>query len=134
MLIVALIGLGVISTPHRAPFTPLDYGVFIAALALGAGIGWLRAKTIRLSVDPVTQEVTSAVSPIGLLVIAAVFVVRFGLRSAAGVEARWLHMDPAVIEDGLLLLAAGLVVAQRVEVYIRARRMLAGTGAAGAAA
>ena len=127
MIIVLLIGMGVAFTPHRAPFTALDYGVFLVALAVGAAGGWWRAKTVRLSVDPATREVTSTTSPIGLLIIAAVFAVRFGLRSAAGLEATWLHMDPAVIEDGLLLLAMGLVVAQRVEIFLRARRLLDGT-------
>lgn len=134
LLITALIGMGVVFTPHRAPFTPVDYAVFAAAIAVGAGIGWMRAKTVRLVVDPDTHNVTSSVSVVGLMIIGAVFVVRFGLRQAAGLEAQSLHMDPAVIEDGLLLLAAGLVVAQRVEIFIRARRLIEAAAPSGAAA
>lgn len=134
LLITFMIGMGVVFTPHRAPFTPVDYAVFVAAVAIGAGVGWMRAKTVRLTVDPATHEVTSSVSVIGLLIIGAVFAVRFGLRQAAGLEAQSLHMDPAIIEDGLLLLAAGLVVAQRVEIFIRAKRLIDAAAPVGVAA
>ena len=79
--IVALIAAGVAFTPHPA-FTAVDLAVFAAALAVGGGIGWLRAKAVTLTVDPATHEVTSATSPVGLVIIGAVFLVRFGLRSA----------------------------------------------------
>lgn len=125
-LIVALILAGVVFTPHRAAFGPVDYALFAVGAAVGAVVGWWRAKAVRLTVDPATHEVTSVTSPLGLLIIGAVFIVRFGLRSAAGVEAEALRVDPAVIGDAFLLLAAGLVVAQRVEIAVRARRLIAG--------
>ncbi len=123
-IIVALIAAGVIFTPHR-PFTGLDLAVFVAALAVGGGIGWLRAKAVKLTVDPATHEVTSATSPVGLMIVLAVFLVRFGLRSATAAEASVSGLDPAVLADAFLLLAAGLVVGQRVEIAIRARRLIA---------
>lgn len=125
LVILALIGAGVAATPHRGAFTLADYGVFLVALAAGAGVGWLRAKAVTLTVDPATHEVTSATSPVGLLIIVAVFLVRFGLRSATATEASVSGLDPAVIADAFLLLAAGLVVGQRVEIAIRARRLIA---------
>ena len=124
-VIVALIAAGVIFTPHRGPFTPLDFAVFAAALAVGGGIGWLRAKAVKLTVDPATHEVTSATSPVGLMIIVAVFLVRFGLRSATAAEAGVSGLDPAVIADAFLVLAAGLVVGQRVEIALRARQLIA---------
>ena len=124
VVICALIGAGVAFTPHRGPFTAVDLAVFAAALAAGAGVGWLRAKAVTLSVDPATHEVTSATSPVGLLIIVAVFLVRFGLRSATATEAGVSGLDPAVIADAFLLLAAGLVVGQRAEIAVRARRLV----------
>ncbi len=125
LVICALIAAGVVFTPHRAPFTPIDLAVFAAALAVGGGVGWLRAKAVTLSVDPATHEVTSATSPVGLLIIVAVFLVRFGLRSATTAEAGASGLDPTVIADAFLLLAGGLVVGQRTEIWIRARRLVA---------
>lgn len=124
-LILLSIASGVAFTPHRAPFGPADYAVFVAAAALGAAVGWFRAKAVRLSVDPATQAVTSTVSPVGLAIIAGVFVIRFGLRSAMTSGAAPLRVDPVVIGDAFLLLAGGLVAAQRIEIAIRARRLLA---------
>ena len=39
--------------------------------------------------------------------------------------AAW-HLDAAVVADALLLFAVGLIVAQRIEMYLRARRVQAG--------
>ena len=126
VVIVALIAAGVAFTPHRAAFTLVDFAVFALALAVGGAVGWLRAKAVRLTVDPATHELTSATSPIGLVIILAVFLVRFGLRSAAtGVQAGAAGLDPAVVADAFLLLAAGLVGGQRVEIAIRARKLIA---------
>ena len=132
LFILAAIAAGVAFTPHAAPFTPPDVALFAGATALGAAVGWWRAKAVRLSVDPATQAVTSTVSPVGLAIIAGVFVIRFGLRSAMGYGAGSLRMDPAVIGDAFLLLAGGLVVAQRTEIAIRARRLLAAASPAAA--
>ena len=124
LVITVLILAGVATQPHRGPFTLLDGGVFLLAVAAGAGVGWFRAKAVKLTVDPQTHEVTSTTSPVGLVIIVAVFLVRSGLRSAAGVEAGASGLDPAVIADAFLLLAAGLVVGQRVEIFLRARRLI----------
>ena len=125
LITIGMIGMGLAFTPHRGPFTPVDLLVFAVAVAAGAAVGWLRAKAVRLTVDPATHAVTSAVSPVGLAIVVAVFAVRFGLRSATGAEAGATGLDPAVIADAFLLLAAGLVVAQRVEIFLRARRLIA---------
>ena len=125
LLITVLIGMGVYSTPHPAPFTAPDFGVFALAVAVGGGVDWLRAKAVKLAVDPQTHAVTSSTSPIGLVIIVAVFLVRFGLRSAAGAEGGASGLDPAVVADAFLLLAAGLVGGQRVEIFLRARRLIA---------
>ena len=125
LLITAMIAMGIVFTPHRAPFGPADIALFAIAALVGGAIGWWRAKTVRLTVDPATREVMSTTSPIGLLIIGAVFIVRFGLRSMTGEEAELTHMDPAIIGDAFLALAAGIVVGQRIEVFIRTRRLLA---------
>ena len=124
-VIVALIAAAVVFTPHPHAFTLVDFAVFAVALAVGGAVGWLRAKAVTLTVDPATHELTSATSPVGLVIILAVFLVRFGLRSATGAEAGAVGLDPAVIADAFLLLAAGLVVGQRVEIAVRARRLIA---------
>ena len=124
VLITLLVTAGVVFTPHRAPFMAGDLVLFVAAATVGAIIGWFRAKAVRLSIDAATHDVSSTTSPLGLAIIMAVFIVRLGLRSAAQAQASTWRIDPAVVGDALLLLAVGLVIAQRVEVFLRAKRLL----------
>ncbi|MOA34573.1 hypothetical protein D3C78_1559520 [compost metagenome] len=39
--------------------------------------------------------------------------------------AAW-HLDAVVVTDAFMLFAVGMIVTQRIELYIRARRILAG--------
>jgi hypothetical protein len=69
--------------------------------------------------------ITSKVSPLGMLLILAIFGVRYLVRMVAPSEASVLHVTALDITDSFLLMAVGLVAAQRIEWLIRARRMLA---------
>ena len=102
----------------------------IAALAVGAGLGWWRARTAVFTIDPETHEITSKVSVVGLLILVGIFALRFGLRSVLTADSSMLHVSAAEATDSVLLLAVGLVSAQRIEWLIRARRMLAEARAA----
>lgn len=106
---------------------PSAMGLVILPLALivGAGLGWWRGRLTRLSVDPETHTVTSQVSPVGLALLGGIFLLRFGLRSYAMQNPGALHASVADITDAMLLIAVGLVCAQRLEVWIRARALIA---------
>lgn len=97
----------------------------VAALAVGAALGWWRARTAVFTINPDTHEITSKVSVVGLLILAGIFALRFTLRSVLTADASMLHVSAAEATDSVLLLAVGLVSAQRMEWLIRARRMLA---------
>lgn len=118
-----LLGVGLSLRAQGAP-TPLLLTAEAIALVVGGALGWWRGRTTTISVDPATHALTSRASPIGLALIAALFVIRFGLRDyAAGHAAQW-HVTPIQVADVFLLFAVGLVCAQRVEMWIRARRLL----------
>jgi hypothetical protein len=95
-----------------------------AALPLGALAGWWRGRLTRIVVDPKTHELASRASPIGMVLILAVFALRYGLRSFSAETAQALHIPLAGLVDALMLLAVGLVCAQRLEVALRANRLL----------
>ena len=95
------------------------------ALIAGAGLGWWRGRLTRLSVDPETHTVTSQVSPVGLALLGGIFLLCFGLRAYAMKNPGALHASVADITDAMLLIAVGLVCAQRLEVWIRARALIA---------
>jgi hypothetical protein len=127
LLIVLLAGAGIAAAPPR---TEAAIVVDIVALAFGAVLGWWRGRASRFTVDPETHVVTSRVSPWGMVLILAIFALRYGLRSFLGGGATVLHLAAADLADAFLLLALGVVCAQRIEWFIRARRMIAEARAA----
>lgn len=108
----------------------LGLAIDIMALGLGALLGWWRARASRFTIDPQTHVITSKVSPVGMLLILGIFALRYLVRSFATNEASVLHVSAIEITDSFLLLAVGLVSAQRIEWLIRARRLLAEARAA----
>ncbi len=115
----------VLSLSTQAPPRPAVLIAEMFALGMGAGMGWWRGRTTQIIVDPQTHDLTSRASPIGMALIAGVFLVRFAFRDYAMGHAGALHVTPLEVTDIFLLFAAGLVCAQRVEMWIRARRLLA---------
>jgi hypothetical protein len=108
------------------PPGPLGVALDILAVGMGALLGWWRGRASRFTVDPETHEVTSRVSPAGMLLILGIFALRYVLRMVLGGDsASALHLTAAEITDSFLLLAVGVVSAQRLEWWIRARRMIA---------
>lgn len=120
-LLLSLVGVTLgLQPPHR--FSVLVMEVF--ALGVGLGLGWWRGRTTNITIDPATHDLTSRPSPIGMALIAGLFLVRFALKDYASAHARELHVGAADIAEVFLLLAAGLICAQRLEMWIRARRLL----------
>jgi hypothetical protein len=114
----------------NTPPGPWGIALDIAAVGVGALLGWWRAHASRFTIDPETHVVTSRVSPAGMLLILGIFGVRYLLRGALSGESSTLHLTAAEVTDSFLLLAVGLVSAQRLEWWIRARRMIAEAKAA----
>ena len=110
--------------------SPVGLAIDSLALGLGALLGWWRARASRFTIDPQTHVITSKVSPVGMLLILGIFALRYIVRSFATNEALVLHVSAIEITDSFLLLAVGLVSAQRIEWLIRARRLLADARAA----
>jgi hypothetical protein len=104
--------------------TPTMIGVDIAALALGATLGWWRGRFTKITVNPETHDLTSQSSPLGMLLVLAIMLIRQGVRSYATANAGALHVSVIDVTDAFLLLAVGLVCAQRLEMALRANRLL----------
>jgi hypothetical protein len=96
-----------------------------ASFVIGAGLGWLRAKTIRLEVDPATRMVKAQGSPVAMMLLLAIFAVRFLLRGVLAAESSALGINAALIDSAFLTLACGLFVARAAEMGLRARGLLA---------
>lgn len=124
---------GATLTATRFPFDPLSLAALALALAAGAGLGWQRGRFMHIDVHPETHDVTSRASPVGMIFILAVLALRILLRGAALESRTALGLPATAITDGLILLLGAMIVAQSLEMWLRARRLLEEARAAKAA-
>jgi len=111
---------------QHPPVTPLAWMLCALALAIGAALGWQRGRLMRIHVDPETHAINQQSSMAALVFIFALILVRSAMRSAASAMggASLLHLNAMALTDILVALALGLLGAQRLEMYLRARRLL----------
>jgi hypothetical protein len=131
VLFALIVSATIAATPF--PLDPLSLAVFALALVVGAGLGWQRGRFMHIDVHPETHDVTSRVSPVGMIFILAVLALRLLLRGAALENGSALGLRAATITDGLILLLGAMIVAQSLEMWLRARRLLEEARAAKAA-
>ena len=102
------------------PTGPIILGS-LAALAIGAVLGWQRGKMMHIEVDQDTHSLQPAcVSRLDDLSPGAHLCshgLAPGSRAGSGVT-------PAMITDPLIAFALGILTLQRVEMYLRAKRLL----------
>ncbi len=97
----------------------------VAALVVGAVIGWYRGRMITISVDPATQALRQRASPAAMIFLIVLVGARVFLRSVVTDEAQSWHVSAATIVDAFLTLALGVIAVQRLEMFLRARRVMA---------
>lgn len=107
------------------PPSPIGWLLCAGALAVGAALGWQRGRMMRLTVDPATQSVNQSASPAAIVFIVVLIAIRAGARSMAqSAQAGGLHLSALLLTDLLVAMAVGLLATQRLEMYLRARRLL----------
>lgn len=106
---------------YRSPPTLMGWGLAAGALLIGAVLGWQRGKTMQIHVDTETHELRQRASLWAL----AFILVLIAIKSVAQAEGAALHFNVAVLIDTLAALSLGLFAVQRLEMYLRATRLLA---------
>jgi membrane protein CcdC involved in cytochrome C biogenesis len=109
-----------------------DWLWLVPALGAGAAIGFWRGRFTAVSIDPQSHALTSKTSPAGLYLLIGLLLVRIALRAYLATKASSLHLDVALLTDAFLVFAIGLVATQRLEIWVRARRLIAAARAPGA--
>jgi ABC-type tungstate transport system substrate-binding protein len=108
----------------KLPPPPLGWLWIAIALALGSVAGWHRGRFIAIGVDPETHELNQKSSPAAMVFLLALVLVRLALRSVVTMsDARW-HLGAGLVADIFLGFAVGVLTAYRVEIFLRARRLL----------
>jgi CcdC-like protein len=93
----------------------------VAGLLIGAGVGWQRGKMMHIHVDPETHALNQKASPAAMFFLVALIVVRTGARSLLG---HGSGVSPAMLTDPLIAFALGMFTLTRLEMYLRAKRLL----------
>jgi hypothetical protein len=89
-------------------------------LLIGAAVGWQRGKMMQIHVDPETHALNQKASPAAMIFLIALIAVRMLGRGVLGSEG----VSPAMLTDPLIGFALGMFSVQRIEMYLRAKRLL----------
>ena len=136
--------------PYRAWVLPMIFIVFLvlaflrawplgatewvwvaAAGAAGAGLGWLRGKSITMTYDPVTRQIFAQGGAMAMIFIVVLIVVRTGLNYYLHTQGGSLGIRSEAADVIFSTLGAGLFIARSIELGVRGHRMLvANSGAA----
>lgn len=136
-IVPILILIGAASLLANSPWPgPLVLTGYAAGLVIGFLLGWLRARHMTMRVDPETGHVTSQATPIGIILVVGLFVVRYALKLIFPELAAQPHGHPAAAvlwwTDAALLFSCGIVWGRAVTTSLRVRRLRAahavGTG------
>jgi len=115
-------------TAAPPPVTPVSIGLLVAGFVIGGLIGWQRARFTRIDIHPETHDLTSRASPIGIVFIFAILLLRFGARDFLAAHPDFLHLPVVALGEALLVMVVATLGAQRLEIWRRATRMLAEAG------
>ena len=117
----------------EAPPPPGGWPWLVPAAVIGAALGWARGRLMTITVHPETHALDVRASRAAVLLVLALVGLRLALRSALMTSAG-PALGVAAWTDALLVFATMLVGAQRLEMGLRGRRLLAQARAASAVA
>ena len=106
------------------PPAPMTWAAAGAALLAGAALGWQRGRMMHIAVDPETHAISQKGSLAAMAFILLLVLIRTGARNAESFGIPGVHFDVMAMTDVLIAFALGMLTMQRVEMYIRARRLL----------
>lgn len=130
LLLVACAAVLLLPQPGVAPriLAAADWALLAAAALVGMAGGWQLGRTMAIEVHPEKGTLMVRNSPMGLLVLVALVVLRVGLRTGVKMEATAWHLDAALIVDALIVFTAALFTVRSLEMFLRARRIMGARG------
>jgi hypothetical protein len=134
VLILAIAALVLVApSPGHQPahvLTPLDWAWMALAAALGAVAGWQWGRTMAIDVHPEDGTLMVKGGQAAMMVLLVLILFRMGLRAGLSVEAQAWHLNMLLVSDASIVFTALLFSLRSVEMYFRARRVMALKGSA----
>lgn len=103
-----------------APPTMAAWLASVVALIVGAAVGWQRGRMMQIHVDPETHALNQKGSPLAILFLLAIILVKMVAQG----EGRSLGFDVQLVTDVAFAFGLGMFAMTRVEMYLRAKRLL----------
>lgn len=118
---------GVRQAPNAdlSPFAMVDWAILAVGAGLGVVAGWWRGRMITIHKDG-DGVLKAQASPLGLIILVTLLVGRQALRPWLEGHADAFGLNITAIEQAFLVFVLGLIVVQRLEMYLRARTVMAG--------
>lgn len=117
-----LVGWMLFALPPTLP----GWGLLVLGFVIGVALGWHRGKLIRIDRNAETGELRQKASPLAMVLLLALIVLKLGARSIFGETAAGHPASGAMLlTDAFVGFALGLLSATRLELYLRAKRILA---------
>jgi len=108
------------------PPTGLGWGLLAVGLIIGSVLGWHRGKLIHIDCNPETGDLRQKASPLAMILLLALIVLKLGARAIFGETAAGHPASGAMLlTDAFIGFALGLLSATRLELYLRAQRLVA---------
>jgi hypothetical protein len=121
---IIILALGVSALGAALP-PVADLPWFVLAALIGGALGWQWGRLMVIHVDPANGTLMTRGSQAALIVMMLLLALRIGLRAGLNLEAAAWHLDAVLITDGFIVFTAFLFGIRGLEMYLRARRVLA---------
>jgi hypothetical protein len=114
----------------KSPPTPIGWTAALFALLLGGALGWQRGRLFDLRLDSSTGTLLKRRPPAAVLLLGGVIALRFIAGGLLGVVPASLSPGSTamLLTDVTMGFLLGLLGFTRVELYVRARRLLSAGG------
>jgi len=124
-ILVAALALLAPQKGGHVAFVPLDWAIMAVVTALGAAAGWYWGRTMAIEVHPENGTLMVRGGQAAVLVLVVLVLLRMGLRYGAAAEAAAWHLNAILIADASILFSVALFSTRSLEMYLRARRVMA---------
>jgi hypothetical protein len=114
--------------PHQHAvrhFVMQDWAWLALAAAMGAAGGWYWGRTMAIDAHPEDGTLMVTGGQAAILVLVVLVLIKLGLNTGLAVEGKALNLDAMLISDASIIFTAALFTMRAVEMYIRARRIMA---------